>query len=323
MGSDGRSQPIFKRHGQPAHAWAVLLILTVQNCAAVLVMRYTRSVSTERLYLTSTAVIVGEVMKTITCGLLILREQGARGIADTFAHPTECLKSGVPAVLYLLQNNLQYIAVGSLHAATYLATYQLKILVTALISVWLLHRNLVVHKWIALILLTAGITFVQLAEMDGSVVFSNSDTAINVPVGVAATLAATICSSFAGVYLERLVKADHSTSVWQRNLQLGLYSITIGVAALISSGDAERVRHNGFFHGYTWVTAASITVQALGGIVIAIVIKHADNIQKNFATALSIVLSAVLSTIFLGFAPSFQFAVGLAFVILSIWLFNK
>ena len=46
-------------------------------------------------------------------------------------------------------------------------------------------------------------------------------------------------------------------------------------------------------------------IKALGGLVIAAVIKYADNILKGFATSLSIILSSVCSYFLLrDFAPS-------------------
>ena len=46
-------------------------------------------------------------------------------------------------------------------------------------------------------------------------------------------------------------------------------------------------------------------VQALGGLVVAAVMKFADNILKGFATSVSIVISSVVAYFFLGdFVPS-------------------
>lgn len=38
-----------------------------------------------------------------------------------------------------------------------------------------------------------------------------------------------------------------------------------------------------------------VCVQALGGLIVAMVIKYADNILKGFATSLSIIISALIS----------------------------
>ncbi|EYC09736.1 hypothetical protein Y032_0059g3019 [Ancylostoma ceylanicum] len=74
---------------------------------------------------------------------------------------SETLKVAVPAVLYVIQNNLLFLALSKLDAATYQVTYQLKILTTALFSVTMLGRSLNRLKWLALILLTGGVALVQ------------------------------------------------------------------------------------------------------------------------------------------------------------------
>lgn len=296
-----------------------LALLTLQNTGAVLIMRYTRSIPSESQYLTSTAVISGEVFKVVVSSSLAM--QNGDDLSRVFANPVELLKTGVPAFLYLVQNNLQYIAVSNLHAATYQVTYQLKILSTALMSVLLLGRTLSSTKWLALTILTGGVACVQLASMDsGSSKHANN---INSTVGLVATLAACCCSGLAGVYFEKILKNGSDVGLWVRNVQLGLYSIAIGLVGLLFTPDLERVQEFGFFQGYTPVTCFNITVQAGGGLVIAVVIKYADNILKNFATAVSIILSALISWMFMGFELSAIFIVGVLMVNYAVYMYNR
>ena len=110
-----------------------------------------------------------------------------------------------------------------------------------------------------------------------------------------------------------------------RNIQLGLYSIVIGYAGycfeINSLGD--RAPEHGFFHGYTSITLFNIVVQSCGGLIIAVVIKFADNILKNFSTAISIIVSSVISWMFMGFNLTFLFAIGVALVNYAVYLYGK
>ena len=78
--------------------------------------------------------------------------------------PYENLKLSIPSGLYTIQNNLLFISLSNLDAATYQVTYQLKILTTALFSVLMLGKKLDAIKWVSLILLMSGVSLVQVSE---------------------------------------------------------------------------------------------------------------------------------------------------------------
>jgi UDP-sugar transporter A1/2/3 len=63
-------------------------------------------------------------------------------------------------------------------------------------------------------------------------------------------------------------------------------------------------------------------IQAFGGMVIAMVVKYADNLLKGFAICLSIILSSLLSVLLLNYQLTIQFGVGAAFVLISIYLYG-
>lgn len=63
--------------------------------------------------------------------------------------PDQMLKMSVPSFLYVVQNNLLYLALTNLDAATYQVCYQLKILTTALFSVLMLQVRSEETKYIS------------------------------------------------------------------------------------------------------------------------------------------------------------------------------
>ena len=74
----------------------------------------------------------------------------------------DCWKLAVPAALYVLQNNLQYVAASNLDVATFQISYQMKILTTAFFSVTMLDRRLSLYKWGCLFALAMGVAIVQI-----------------------------------------------------------------------------------------------------------------------------------------------------------------
>ena len=65
--------------------------------------------------------------------------------------------------------------------------------------------------------------------------------------------------------------------------------------------DGAEIAKHGFFDGYNWVVWALIVFQAMGGLLTSLVMRHADNIAKNFATSISIILSLIASVWFFDF----------------------
>ncbi len=245
----------------------------------------------------------------------------------------------VPALLYTMQNNMLYVALRDLDAATYSVCYQTKILTTALFSVILLGRKLSATKWGALLLLTVGVALAQLPSLSGqespqvheapvhetpvdeSVEAHESVEAQSPIRGFLCVMGAACTSGFAGVYFEMLLKGS-KTSLWIRNIQMGIPSIVLALVSVVVK-DWKKVTEKGFFYGYGWVVLAVILLQAVGGLVVAVVVKYADNIRKSFATAVSIIVSCALSALLFDFRPTFIFLLGSGMVVGSVFLYAK
>lgn len=185
-------------------------------------------------------------------------------------------------------------------------------------SVFILRKELLRTQWFSLVTLIIGVVLVQLAQTDEVKVIHGIEQ--NRFLGFMAALAACCLSGFAGVYFEKVLKGSDVT-VWVRNVQLSFCSIPFGLLSCYVY-DGAVVRDKGFFFGYDKFIAYLVLLQACGGLIVAVVIKYADNILKGFATSLAIVISCIASVYLFQFELTFQFVIGAAFVIFSIFLYG-
>ena len=308
-----------------------LTALALQNTVVVLTLKYSRSFEDEQdvIYLASTAVVCGEIIKLILSILIfVFLDSGSSVLGTLISELThiDTIKLTIPGLLYCLQNNLVFLALSNLPASVYQVTYQLKIVSTALMSVLLLGRSLNQFQIISLILLTVGVALVQLSKVSSSSVSNSSDTGFSDGkehpfVGLVCVLLSSLTSGFAGVYMEKVIKTGREVSLSIRNIQLSFFGIILGLFGILIS-DWDALVERGFFQGYNSLVMFVIVLQAGGGILVAYVMKHADNILKGFASSISIVLSSFLSSIFLGFHGSLLFYLGVGIVISAILLYG-
>ncbi|KAG0143049.1 hypothetical protein CROQUDRAFT_673158 [Cronartium quercuum f. sp. fusiforme G11] len=235
----------------------------------------------------------------------------------------------IPALLYTIQNNLLYIALSNLDTPTFLVTSQLKIISTAIFSVILFKKHLSSLQWISLVLLTIGVSLVQL-EPRPSTKPSYSHPAVEQDwfKGLMAIIFSSLSSGLAGCWFESLVKKKPesikkdrvvgratvsdtpsqlslhkhqraqnvrstdalSDSLWLKNLQLSVFTIPFAFLAIyLDPRSHHQLITRGFFSGYRPLVWSVIIYHAVGGILVSLIVKQTSTMVKSFANSLSIV----------------------------------
>jgi solute carrier family 35 (UDP-sugar transporter), member A1/2/3 len=181
----------------------------------------------------------------------------------------------------------------------------------------MLRKKLMTTQWGSLLILVIGVALVQLSQGGES---REIPVEQNRVLGFSAALGACVLSGFAGIYFEKMLKTS-DLSVWMRNIQLSLLSLPMSFITCFVS-DGARISNTGFFFGYDFLVFFLILLNAGGGLIVAVVVKYADNILKGFATSLAIVLSCFASIFLFNFLLTFQFVFGTCFVIVSVFLYS-
>ncbi|KAF9227594.1 hypothetical protein BS17DRAFT_793275 [Gyrodon lividus] len=338
-----------------------LVTLAVQNASLSIVMHYSRvSTPTHLSYSPASAILLGEILKgSISFVIALWRaketdlqyssRKSFGGVVSSFfpwsapfrqvcseVFSADCWKLSIPAVLYVVQNSLQFVAVGNLPVASFQVAYQMKILTTAAFSVMLLRKRISSTKWLSLFFLAIGVGIVQVQTSASNTgpkeirVGSAHDAAplhihIMSPLkGFGAVTAACFTSGLAGVYFEMVLK-NSKADLWVRNVQLSLFSLLPAIAPILyapqfprSDGLVNYIFRN--FGGWAWAT---VVIQVFGGLITAVVIKYSDNILKGFATSISIIISFLASVVLFDFHVTPSFIIGASTVLAATAMYNQ
>jgi UDP-sugar transporter A1/2/3 len=220
-----------------------------------------------------------------------------------------------------------YIGAANLPAAAYQVTNQLRIPMTAALSRALLQKRISRVQIVAVCLLLLGVTLVLLKPDHAS-----ADAPVgalrqrNTVVGVTAVLITCLCSTFASVWFEKVLKHGVSTdvpplSLWSSNILLAGLSLPLAWAtAAVQDGPGLVAR--GLFYGFDPLVIFVLTSHVTGGLLVSLTLKYADNVLKTFATAAALVLSCIGSYLLFGATLSDVFLLGVALVFSSTLLYS-
>lgn len=322
-------------------ALLALAVLVIQNTSVIVLLNHTYREEAEP-YSSSSVVLVTELLKLTICAFVAVC-QSKRNLTRALTIRSDQGLLFIPSALYVVQNNLLFLGAKLLPSVVYAVCTQTKILATAFMSWFLLGTKISGVKYASLFFLGLGIFLVQQTE-DGSSAVLREENLASEFIGMLAVFLASFTSGTAGILLEKIYKAkksktgkhEHSVTlskiknedvnytIWVRNVQLSLISLPFALLGVSFQSDwstyqdLTRVDLAGF-DKYVW---GVVICQAAGGIVIAFVMKFANNLLKCLAVAISICLVAVYSVATGSLALSSSLIVGTSIVVASVYVFS-
>jgi len=347
---------------------ASLLAGVFQQTALVLIIRYSKTRHRETsndndTYLTSVAVLSAEIFKLFfnyilevitnirskssevkgnsnNCGSFRMITTSLTTFQQIAKINRESLKLIIPAFLYLVQNNLLFVALSNLSVPTYQVTNQGKLLTTALISRVLLRKKIHSMQYLAIAILGLGVAVVNISEYhakaansptNGQQIGANSKVQ-NHTLGLLAVVISCITSGFAGVYFEYILKKKSNTdttitlnekplSLNCRNFQLAFWSFLFAVFQIIVH-DLDKVKNFGLFHGFDSIVILVVIAQGITGFVVSLMILYADALLKGFAISVAAVVATVASIPLFGTHIGPTFIVGASMVGIAVKMYS-
>lgn len=264
-----------------------------------------------------TFMLLVEALKMVLCTATLLGRRAVGLEAKAWAGFRHSTAFMVPAAIYLIMNVFKVVAARAISPPLFQLLASTKIICTAVASWALLSRSLTSLQWVALFLLTIGVALGQFGSQSDSE--SATDGASEL-LPLVLMLTNSCLSAFGAVYTERVVKARQSEAMttFATNLHMAAHTLLLnGTRAFLASSQMPRLWRLG---PYTW---AALLNEAMNGIMVSALMRHADSIVKNYAFGVSIFTTAGLSMPLLNFSPRASFLVGALLVLVSMYLYGR
>ncbi|CAB0006218.1 unnamed protein product [Nesidiocoris tenuis] len=231
----------------------------------------------------------------------------------------------IPASLYCLYNNLSFINLSTFDPTTYFMVLQLRVVVTGVVFQILFKKQLSRNQWLSLFLLTFGCMLKQVSfgESSNSASGSSKELSLSLSFNSLLLFAQVMCSCFAGVYNEYLLKTQGEVNVFVQNIFHNINSmICIGLVFSYQRG----------VDGIRWTTLEPflepkvflvVCNNAAVGIVTSFFLKYLNSIVKNFASALELVITAILSYFLFSIPIYLNTVLSILLISIATWTYSR
>mmetsp|Transcript_75367 Transcript_75367/g.245133 ORF Transcript_75367/g.245133 Transcript_75367/m.245133 type:complete len:390 (-) Transcript_75367:6-1175(-) len=229
----------------------------------------------------------------------------------------------LPAVLYVVHNNLIFVAHVYLSAPMYQLLSNLKIIAAGVIFCFILRRQLLVIQWMALLQLAAGLACSGFDDSAAGPALAGGRTrgpsaalVSSWHVGFLLVLLLAICSALAVVYSELLMKTSdlpvQVVSTW-----LHLYGVVASTMAYLATRQPGR----SLLDGFTWLVWTLVLANGVLGFVVSFTFRHGGNSVKLYGASLAVPMTCAVSGPLLGQYSGSGFWLGYVQAICALCLF--
>ncbi|GLU13119.1 hypothetical protein SLE2022_297650 [Rubroshorea leprosula] len=293
------------------------ILLTLQYGAQPLISKG----FTSRQVIVTSSVLTCEIAKVICALILMAKEGSLKKLSKEWTLLGSLTASGLPAVIYALQNSLLQISYRNLDSLTFSILNQTKIFFTALFTYILLRQRQSIQQIGALFLLIMAAVLISIGE--GTAKGSGSGNPEQILFyGIVPVLVASVLSGLASALCQWASQVKkHSSFVM--TIEMSIVGSLCLLASTFKSPDGEAIRRHGFFYGWTPLTSIPVIFNALGGILVGLVTSQAGGVRKGFVIVSALLVTALLQFVFEGKPPSSYCLVALPLVISSISIYQK
>ncbi|XP_046916305.2 UDP-galactose transporter senju [Dermatophagoides farinae] len=296
---------------------------------------YMMMISTTTIHPT-TIVLATEILKLLLAISIYVKDNDFRYIPnELFGHNRLLLLSCIPAILYCIVNNLQFINMSHYDPVTYSVWMQCRLIATGIVYQFVFKRYLNRIQWLSLTLLTIGCIFKQFDHINWSLFdswFRTFEFHVQLPDRyIILVIVQILCSTIGGVYNEYLIKESQATvhlmmqNIYNYILSIGFNLLFIFTMIPSDHGQRWRIMNLIVFDDYQqnfWFFILIIN-NALCGMAASIFLSQFNSIMKVFATGCHLILVTFISYWLLNVAVNLFTFTSIIIVSFSIYLYVK
>ncbi|XP_075974272.1 UDP-galactose transporter senju isoform X2 [Anticarsia gemmatalis] len=247
-------------------------------------------------YNTTLVVFLSEVLKLTASALIYTykKDKKPQLITAICIHYKLLLLYFIPSLLYCFYNNLAFINLSHYDPTSYYILLQFRVVLTALLFQCLFKKNLTYMQWVSLGILTLGC---MIKNFDAASIQSKGDTDLWSQLFNIYFLSINFqnfCSCLAGTYNEYLLKNQGSdVDIFLQNVFMYLDSVICNFFILMFKGELGTIVDDFEALGDIFVLLIIVN-SAVVGIVTSFFLKNLNSILKTYASALELVITAVV-----------------------------
>jgi len=318
----------------PASGVTFLLYMTMFIAQGLLVT-CSRAGSSTYSYNTTTVVLITEALKLIISASVFVSKNSIRSLVSGVLKNWWILVLYlVPSSLYAVYNNVSFHSLAVFNPTSYFMFMQIRLLLTGLVYQVLFKRRLSGIQWMSLALLTlgcmihgagAGSRAAGSGEAGGGDGGGGSVSFWDLSSGLGLILIQVLCSVFAGVYNEYIIKGEGSeVDIMIQNVFMYLDSILVNLGILLLKGEIMSAFTPSSLSSVLQSLVIVLVINnAVLGITTSLFLKQLNSIVKAFASALELVFTALLSVPILGIPLNLETVVAILVISVAVLTYAK